>query len=103
LKAGGDADFVGAGNTALNSWPALAHASANTAGSLRRESTPFGIDCHNRQDGSGFLAFAPGVPAVPSAQGGRCPAALSSFVWPRFDALSSSFAMGDELAHGVRM
>jgi hypothetical protein len=82
---------------------ALAYASAITAGSLRRESAPFGIDCRHRQDSTGFLAFAAGVSAVPRAQEGRCPAASSRFVWPRFDALSSSFAMGDELARGARM
>jgi hypothetical protein len=68
LTAGGEADFVCAGDTALTSWPALAYASAITAGSLLRESTPSDIDCRNRQDARALLACAAGAPAALRAQ-----------------------------------
>jgi hypothetical protein len=38
-----------------------------------------------------------------TARGSQRPCGVAGFVKPRVDALSSCFAMGDELARGVRM
>lgn len=54
LVAGGEADFVCAGDTALGAGPALAYGESIAAGLLRCESSRSGISCRDIETGRGF-------------------------------------------------